>query len=236
MSHTNSTTNYNLPQFLTGDKPAWLTDINNAFSDIDTAIYTAQGKADTAFNDAATAQGDATTALTNAATADAKGAGAIASIEAPFDSTTVYDVGALVMYNNLLYRCTVAVVTPGPWTGVANWERVTVDTLIAEFKTAVNAETDFLDRRVVQSSYVEVSYACSYSDPSTIGYRGTGPNITTASGYPTGKRILGFSIEKSYVNDNIYPAITQLNNNIVYTESKVSGTAYVGVRVFWSEP
>ena len=35
MSHTNSTTNYALPQFLTTDKPAWLTDVNNAFSDID---------------------------------------------------------------------------------------------------------------------------------------------------------------------------------------------------------
>ena len=195
MAHTNSTTHYHLPQFLTGDKPAWLTDVNNAYADIDNAIFNAQDKADTAFSDAATAQGDATTAINNAATADAKGAGAIASIEAPFDSTTVYDVGALVMYNNLLYRCTVAVVTPGPWTGVANWERITVDTLLAEFKAAVNAETDFLDRRVVQSSFVEVSYACSFSDSGTIGYRGTGPNITTASGYPTGKRVLGCSIE-----------------------------------------
>lgn len=236
MSHTNSTTNYALPQFLTTDKPAWLTDINNAFLAIDNGMDAAKDAADNAQGDATQALTDAGNAATAAATADAKGAGAIASIEAPFDSTTVYDVGALVMYNNLLYRCTVAVVTPGPWTGVANWERVTVDTLIAEFKAAVNTETDFLDRRVVQSSFVEVSYACSYEISSTIGYRGTGPNITTASGYPTGKRILGFSIEKSYINENIYPAITQLNNNVLYTMSKVSGTAYVGVRVFWSEP
>ena len=34
------------------------------------------------------------------------------------------------MYNNLLYRCTVAVTTPGPWTGSANWERITVDSII----------------------------------------------------------------------------------------------------------
>ena len=38
MSHTNSTANYQLPQFLGTDKPAWLTDVNQAFSDIDTAM------------------------------------------------------------------------------------------------------------------------------------------------------------------------------------------------------
>ena len=131
MSHTNSTTNYGLPQFLTSDKPAWLTDVNNAFSDIDTAVYNAQTKADTAYTDAGNAQSDATTAINNAAAADAKGSGAIASIEVAFDPTTIYSVGAKVMYNSLLYRCTVAVVTPGPWTGSDNWERITVDNLIS---------------------------------------------------------------------------------------------------------
>lgn len=131
MSHTNSTTNYGLPQFLTSDKPAWLTDVNNALSDIDSAIYAAQTKADTAYNDAGNAQSDATTAINNAAAADAKGSGAIASIEVAFDPTTIYSVGAKVMYNSLLYRCTVAVTTPGPWTGSDNWERITVDSLIA---------------------------------------------------------------------------------------------------------
>jgi len=46
MSHTNSTTNYGLPQFLGSDKPSWLTDINGAFSDIDAAIYAAKSEAD----------------------------------------------------------------------------------------------------------------------------------------------------------------------------------------------
>ena len=64
MAHTNSTTNYNLPQFISTDKPAWLTDFNGAMSDIDTAIYTAS-------TDAATADGKADTALGNAATAEA---------------------------------------------------------------------------------------------------------------------------------------------------------------------
>lgn len=48
MSHTNSTENYNLPQFLGTDKPAWLGDINPAMSAIDTAIKTASDNATTA--------------------------------------------------------------------------------------------------------------------------------------------------------------------------------------------
>ena len=141
MSHTNSTTNYGLPQFLTGDKPAWLTDINNAFVDIDTGMSAAQSKADTAFTDAGNAQTDATTAINNAAAADAKGSGALASIESIFDPTTIYSVGAKVIYNNLLYRCVVAVTTPGPWTGSTNWERITVDTLISATESKIGQLT-----------------------------------------------------------------------------------------------
>ena len=55
MSHTNTTPNYNLPQFVGTDKPAWLTDINQAFSSIDTAIKSAKDTADTATGSATTA-------------------------------------------------------------------------------------------------------------------------------------------------------------------------------------
>lgn len=39
-SHTNETTNYDLPQFIGTDKPTWLGDFNTAMSTIDTAIGT----------------------------------------------------------------------------------------------------------------------------------------------------------------------------------------------------
>lgn len=130
MSHTNSTTNYSLPQFITTDKPAWLTDVNNAYAAIDTGMHNAQIKADSAQADATQALSDASDAATAAAAADAKGAGAIASIADAFDSSTIYNVGAIVIYNNLLYRCTVAIITPGPWTGSANWERVNIEDII----------------------------------------------------------------------------------------------------------
>ncbi len=39
-SHTNETTNYDLPQFIGTDKPTWLGDFNTAMSTIDTAVGT----------------------------------------------------------------------------------------------------------------------------------------------------------------------------------------------------
>lgn len=130
MAHSNSTTNYSLPQFISTDKPAWLTDINTAYSDIDTGMHNAQVAADSAQSDATQALTTAGEASTSAAAADAKGSGAIASIATAFDTTATYNVNDNVIYNNLLYRCSVAVINPGPWSGSANWERITIDGII----------------------------------------------------------------------------------------------------------
>lgn len=73
MSFTNKTPNYNLPQWLGSDKPAWLTDMNGAFSEIDTAIKrasdsgsSAEATANNALSTAQSAQDTAYTALTTA--------------------------------------------------------------------------------------------------------------------------------------------------------------------------
>ena len=63
MSATNSTLNYQLPQFIATDKPAWLVDFNGAMSDIDTAIKEAKTAGDNA-------QSTANTNATNIATLD----------------------------------------------------------------------------------------------------------------------------------------------------------------------
>lgn len=129
MAHSSSTTNYNLPQFVSTDKPAWLTDVNTAYADIDTGMHAAQVAADNAQSDATQALTTAGEAATTAAGADAKGSGAIASLATAFDTTATYNVGDVVIYNNLLYVCTVDVVTPGNWTGSANWNRTTMEAL-----------------------------------------------------------------------------------------------------------
>lgn len=101
MSSTNHTTNYNLPQFVGSDKPAWLGDINPAMSAIDTAMHanattaaqgvsdasTAKDRADAAYTKAGDAERDAGTAqgTANQAVAQANiNAGKITALENAF--------------------------------------------------------------------------------------------------------------------------------------------------------
>lgn len=65
MGATNTTANYNLSQFISTDKPAWLQDYNGDMLKIDTAINAAKLAADSAGNAASAAQNDATTAINN---------------------------------------------------------------------------------------------------------------------------------------------------------------------------
>lgn len=145
MAHSNSTTNYGLPQFVSTDKPAWLTDVNTAYSDIDTGMHNAQVAADNAQSDATQALTDASAASTTATTADAKASGAVASISESFDTTATYNVGDYVVYNNLLYRCIVDVITPGSWTGSANWERTTIDAIVSDLASKTGSDIPVSD-------------------------------------------------------------------------------------------
>lgn len=131
MSHTNSTPNYNLPEFVSNDKPAWLVDINGAFSDIDTAMKAISDNAMQALDDSADAIADAAAAQSTANTADGKASGSIASIANAFDASATYPVGDYVIYNNLLYKCITAVSIPGAWDS-AKWARTTIEAIIAE--------------------------------------------------------------------------------------------------------
>ena len=76
MSSTNKTTHYDLSQYVSSDKPTYLTDYNGDMLKIDTGINSAQTTADTASTAATnagtaaeTAQTTANTAITNAAAA-----------------------------------------------------------------------------------------------------------------------------------------------------------------------
>ena len=69
MSYTNSTPNYDLPQWIGTDKPTFLGDFNSAFSAIDTAMKNNQDAASAATSTANAASATATSANTNANTA-----------------------------------------------------------------------------------------------------------------------------------------------------------------------
>lgn len=145
MAHTNSTPNYHLPQFVSSDKPAWLVDVNAAYADIDTGMKRAQDTADDAKSDATQALLDASTASSTATSADAKASGAIASLANTFSNTNTYDVGDYVIYNNILYRCTVAVITPGPWSGTLNWTRASIGSIIDDANSYTDDQIDALN-------------------------------------------------------------------------------------------
>lgn len=71
MSHTNSTTNYSLPQFVGTDTPGWLTDVNGAMADIDAAIFARQQGVATNANNITALDGRLTTAEGAISDADA---------------------------------------------------------------------------------------------------------------------------------------------------------------------
>ena len=87
MASTNKTTNLELSQYVSSDKPTYLVDYNSDMSKIDTGVHTAQVTADTASTAATNAQTTAegaqttaTTAITNAATAQTTADGAVSNI------------------------------------------------------------------------------------------------------------------------------------------------------------
>lgn len=55
MGYTNKTSHYDLPQWIAGDKPSWLGDVNTAMLNIDTAIASADASAGAAESSAAAA-------------------------------------------------------------------------------------------------------------------------------------------------------------------------------------
>jgi len=142
MAHTNTTQNYNLPQFLPTDKPAWLVDVNPAYASIDTAIKNASDAAGNAQGDATQALSDAAGANAIATQANSKADGAIASLAENFLDTATYETGEIVIFNNLMYRCIEPVTTPGPWTGSINWARLTVDDIVTMINNNVKIDVN----------------------------------------------------------------------------------------------
>lgn len=117
MSHSNTTANYHLPQFIGTDTPAWLTDVNGAFEDIDSAISNtalaaqeakvaadaAQGTADSAANVAAVLANTTVPAL-NARVTDLHSYHALGTTEGSISPQTVITLNdAVSNYQELAF-------------------------------------------------------------------------------------------------------------------------------------
>jgi hypothetical protein len=131
MAHTNQTPNYGLSEFVGSDKPAWLVDYNGDMEKIDLGIKAAQDVADAAKAEADQGALDIAAVTVTANSADAKATGAVSDLADSYDSTSTYDVGDFVIYNNILYRCITAITVPESFDGT-HWARTTVEEIIAQ--------------------------------------------------------------------------------------------------------
>lgn len=139
MAYTNGTTHYNLPQTVGTDKRDW-SDTNQAFADVDSALYTASQLADSLGTRVSTAESN----ISDLQTAETENTADITSLEgrmtsaersilnnasnitdvkndadnlvtAYVESTATasrsYDEGDYFIYNNVLYRATTTIET-----------------------------------------------------------------------------------------------------------------------------
>ena len=105
MSHTNSTANYKLPQFVGTDKPTWLTDVNGAMSAIDTQMKANADANTTTAGDLSTLAGRVTSAESNISAQGAtiqtvSGVASNASATATNAQSSVNSLSSYVTLNN----------------------------------------------------------------------------------------------------------------------------------------
>lgn len=147
MGATNTTTYYNLSQFVGTDKPAWLQDYNGDMLKIDTGINAAKVAADSAALDASAAQLDATTALgdiTNTINP------AITSLQ-----TTVGNQGGAINTINSL---------------IGNGTPTTTDQTIIGAINEINAEVGAIDSALTNMKYttMAITTGTKYSDIASL--------------------------------------------------------------------
>lgn len=253
--HTNSTTNYSLPQFLPTDKPAWLTDVNPAYLAIDAGMKANADAADAAQTDATQALADAAGAAATATQANSKADGAVASLAENFLDTATYATGEYVVFNNILYVCTEPVTTPGPWTGSVNWTRASVDSIASSLNASVatleaktgadipvrsggdsiaNTIDSITPSNTVLSANWTASSTSAYDTPLTQSITVTPGIWLIVWGHPTQNGSLGVYVHNINVNSDISEAFSTLDQGESQTKgsiiAKFTGNATLDLR------
>lgn len=169
MSYASGTTHYNLPQTVGSDKRDW-TDTNQAFSDIDAAIYgaaqgasaatsaieTINGEIETITGKQAVDEGNISTLSGKVSTLESTvgtQAAAIADVrqdlqdniesnhEASATSTHAYEIGDTFYYNDVLYKATAQIAIGGTIVPSTNCTAITV---MSEIDTVNQALPHFI--------------------------------------------------------------------------------------------
>lgn len=133
-----------------------------------------------------------------------------ASVTDAYDSTATYEVGDLVIYNNTLYKCASAVVTPEDFDDT-KW---TATTILAEAGNVRETKVNF-----GTTSYVNVTDAF-YIEYQNYFY--VCVNVTAAQNIPASTAIL--TNGPAVTNAQNVP-ITRAGNNTFYVEPAVFGSS-----------
>jgi hypothetical protein len=226
MSSTNFTPNYNLPQFIGSDKPAWLTDWNSAMLAIDTALATiATAESGTATSLAtlssqvetlATNQQSMATSITTLTTSVNSNTGAINTINSLIGNgePTTQDKTIIGAINEL------AAEIPGPTTNLPA-ANVSYDNTTSGL-TATNAQAaiDEIVAALPTAGAVELQTG-------TLASGSTSVTLTFAE-----QAISATSLIDVYVEDGInYTAIATTSTTVTLTFEAQDASKAVAVRV-----
>jgi len=237
MAHTNQTPNYNLSEFVGTDKPAWLVDYNGDMEKIDLGLKDAKDVADAAKAEADQGAHDIAAVTVTANAADAKASEALSNIADVYDATNTYALGNLVLYEGILYKANVDITVPEPFTG-SHWNRVTIEDLYVLLENNITAANTAILNNRIRSVVLGGTVLCNVASANTIGYRTDGAHavrVDSLTGYPSDKRVFGYTCEYAYGNNASEAAIVNIYNSYIYANSKVSGTITFGIRVYYSE-
>ncbi|MBQ1297298.1 MAG: hypothetical protein IIY21_24855 [Clostridiales bacterium] len=208
MGHTNSTVNYNLPQFVGTDKPSWLGDVNGAFLAIDTAIAAAKTEADSAaggvaglqvtvgghttqigaLSDAVTSQGGTLNSVTaligngTPTTTDQTIIGAINEINAEVNKGSVSVTGDGVKTTSQLFNELFALIDRSKITSRSVMQRVNpTSTLTAKIASYNSSEIAFSKVTVNETTSVRIQgYSLKQSGSMDTHFDITSTGVTAA--------------------------------------------------------
>lgn len=225
--HTNSTQNYNLPQFIGSDKPTWLGDVNTAMSTIDTAMGTNASNISSLGTRVTSAEGIASQASTDVA-------GLTSTVNTLSDNVTTVTTTA----NNAQSTATSALNTAnsasdkadsnttkiGDLTSLTTTDKTDVVSAINENVTSINGILDDLvyTEEVTLASNITIKANSNYGDGSHS------KTITPRSGY---KPVL-------VTQENIYNKAVNLwycnlvsDTEIKWQAGNITGSQITGITI-----
>lgn len=231
--HTNSTQNYNLPQFIGSDKPTWLGDVNTAMSTIDTAIGTNASNISSLGTRVTSAEGIASQASTDVASLTGTVntlSGDVTTVTTTANNAQSTATSALNVANSASDKADSNATKIGDLTSLTTTDKTDVVSAINENVTSINGILDDL----VYTEEVTLASNITIKANSNYGNESQHKTINPRSGYKpvlvTQENIYNKAINLWYCN---LVGDTQINWNAGnITGSQITGIS-ITVRVLY---